>query len=72
MARIQKKGPDAIGDAVIQTAVSTIKHAPKTIAALGALFALWPALDPIILSGGTIASILAWTEFKLRLGKSEK
>jgi len=66
LVRIEKKGPDAIGDAVIQAAVSTIKHTPKTIAALGAIFVLWSALDPIILGGGTMASILAWIGFRLR------
>jgi hypothetical protein len=69
LARIRQKGPDAIGDAVLAAAVSTIKHAPKTIAALGAVFVVWAHLDPTILDGGAAASILAWIGFRLRQQK---
>jgi hypothetical protein len=72
IARIERKGPDAIGDAVVEAAVSTIRHTPKTIAALGAILVLWPALDPLVLGGGTIASILAWIGFRLRQNKPDK
>jgi hypothetical protein len=70
LMRISNKGPDAIGDALIQTAVSTIRNAPKSVAGLGALFVLWPAIDPYILGGGAIASTIAWIGFQLRCRQS--
>jgi hypothetical protein len=66
LARIDKKGPDAIGDAIVQTVTSTIKHGPKTVAALGAALVAWAHTDPVLLAGGTLASTIAWIAYELR------
>lgn len=66
MARIHKKGPDALADATIQAAASAIKHAPKTAAALGAALVVWSMSNPIVLAGGGIAATMAWIGYELR------
>lgn len=66
MARIHKKGPEALADATIQAAASTVKHAPKTAAALGAALVVWSMSNPIVLAGGGIAATIAWIGYELR------
>jgi DNA-binding SARP family transcriptional activator len=66
MARIHKKGPDAMADATIQAAASAIKYGPKTAAALGAILIAWSVSNPLVLAGGGIAATMAWIGYELR------
>ena len=64
LGRLQKKAPEAIADAALQAVVSTIKHAPKTIAGLGAAIVLWSASYPLVI-GGSLALTVAWIRYEL-------
>jgi hypothetical protein len=71
LSRLQKKAPEAIADAALHAAVSTVKHSPKTVAGLGAVIVLWSTTTPIAL-GGTLALTLAWLGYLLANRKRPK
>lgn len=64
VARIYQKGPDRIGDAVVDSLTSMIQHAPKTLAGLAAVLALWGLGFPI--ATGALTTTLGWIGYELR------
>jgi hypothetical protein len=54
-----------MGDAIVQTITSTMRH-PKTVAALGAGLVARAHTDPVVLTGGTPVSTIAWIAYELR------
>jgi hypothetical protein len=65
VARIYQKGPDRIADATLDSLTSAIRHAPKTVAGLGAALALWGLGSPIV-AGGAVATTIGWICYELR------
>jgi hypothetical protein len=66
VARVNEKGPDKIGDAMIEAATSVIKHTPKSVPGFGALLALALADHPLFVAGGAFATTAAWIGYELR------
>jgi hypothetical protein len=65
LARIDQKGPDAIGDAIVHTITSTVKYGPTAVAGLGAALLAWAHTGPVLLGGGTLATTVAWIAYQL-------
>jgi hypothetical protein len=72
VARVNEKGPDKIGDAIIEAATSIIKHAPKSVPGIGALLALALAGHPLFVAGGAFATTAAWIGYELRRRNQSK
>ncbi|WOJ90943.1 hypothetical protein RZS28_06560 [Methylocapsa polymorpha] len=66
IARLDKKGPDAIADALLSAVTSTIKHSPKSIPGLAALFyANFIGSQVLLATGGAFSLTLAWIAYEL-------
>jgi hypothetical protein len=64
--RIYQKGADRIADAAVDALTGTIKNAPKMVAGLAAALALWGWASPVVVTGGALASTIAWICYELR------
>ncbi|RXT57264.1 hypothetical protein B6S44_02175 [Bosea sp. Tri-44] len=63
--RIGKKGPDKIGDAVIDAVCSAIRHAPKTIPAVGAALVAMVWSNPVLAASSGLTISASWIGYEL-------
>jgi hypothetical protein len=63
LSRVYKKGPDAIGDAAIQAAVTVVRSAPKTALSIAAIILLLFGSGPLALKGSLT---IAWLAYEVR------
>jgi hypothetical protein len=66
IARLEAKAPEAIADAALDAATSTIKHFPKTIPVLaGLVYAAIVGAPALLAAGGGLSVSLAWIGYEL-------
>lgn len=63
--RLKQKGPEKAADAMLEAMSSTIKHSPKSLAALAAFIYTAAQTSPYLLSYGPIALTLAWIGYEI-------
>lgn len=65
LERIGKKGPEKIGDAVIDAVCSAIRHAPKTMPAVGAALVALFWSNPILAASSGLTISASWIGYEL-------
>jgi hypothetical protein len=66
IARLEAKAPEALAEATLAAATSTIKHLPKTIPVLaGLIYAAIVAAPALLAAGGGLSVSLAWIGYEL-------
>ena|GEM_PF-7088453 len=66
IARLEAKAPEALADATLDAATSTIKHLPKTIPVLaGLVYAAIVGAPALLAAGGGLSVSLAWIGYEL-------